>query len=252
MKFSIIIPAYNAAVTLPRCLDSVKGQPDCEILLIDDGSADETAAIAAKYGENIRILRTEHRGVSAARNRGLDLAQGEYILFLDADDTLEALPTPAGELLICGAPGDLEELFDRGQLTPVWNKVFRRDLIEAHRLRFREELFIYEDLEFVLGYLAACTEVAFASGSICRHTPSGKALSRTARLENLGRVLKPIRARLPEGSPILQRLARILAREMLAASPRRMVSICREYRSYDPAGKLLPLIRGAAALRWHR
>ncbi len=88
-SFSVIIPAFNAAGTLSRAIDSVLAQHGvrAEILVVDDASSDETAAVAARYGNRIRYLRQFHnQGVAAARNRGAAEACGEWLAFLDADD----------------------------------------------------------------------------------------------------------------------------------------------------------------------
>ncbi len=87
-RFSVIIPAYNAKDTLARALDSVLAQiwPAFEIIVIDDGSIDATAAVAASYGKKIRYLRQDNAGVSAARNHGARIASGDWLAFLDADD----------------------------------------------------------------------------------------------------------------------------------------------------------------------
>lgn len=93
---SVIIPAYNTQDYLPHCLDSLLCQtlPDFELLLIDDGSTDGTAAVADRYAEDdnrVKVIRKENGGVSSARNRGLEVARGEFITFVDSDDTV--LPT---------------------------------------------------------------------------------------------------------------------------------------------------------------
>ena len=90
-SFSIIIPCYNAAATLQGALDSLRRQTcgDWEAILVDDGSADDTfdrIADAAQMDLRMRFLHQRNAGPSAARNRGLQLAQGRYIAFLDADD----------------------------------------------------------------------------------------------------------------------------------------------------------------------
>lgn len=90
---SMIVPVYNVARYLPECLDSILAQTysDFELLLIDDGSADESGLICDQYAEKDSRIRVIHRpncGVSAARNLGLDLAAGEYICFADSDDVL--------------------------------------------------------------------------------------------------------------------------------------------------------------------
>lgn len=87
-RISIIIPAYNAAAYLPETLDSILRQSytDYEIILIDDGSTDDTQTALAPYMDNIRYVYQENTGVSEARNHGLRLSQAEFVLFMDADD----------------------------------------------------------------------------------------------------------------------------------------------------------------------
>lgn len=92
---SIVVPAYNAAGVIGKCIDSVLLQtyPDFELLIIDDGSRDETAEIvAAKAAQDTRIhlIRQENAGVSSARNTGIAAASGELLCFIDSDDTVSA------------------------------------------------------------------------------------------------------------------------------------------------------------------
>jgi glycosyltransferase involved in cell wall biosynthesis len=92
VHFSIVIPLYNKARFIKRSLDSVLMQTlgDYEVIVIDDGSTDDGPDLVAGYSDHgIRLIRQENRGVSAARNRGIAEAQGEWIAFLDADDTLK-------------------------------------------------------------------------------------------------------------------------------------------------------------------
>ncbi|MBQ2834810.1 MAG: glycosyltransferase [Clostridia bacterium] len=100
MRVSIIMPCYNAARYLRECLNSVLAQTmgDFEAIVIDDGSKDDTLAIAQEYARKdgrIRVLHQENMGVSAARNLGLEHASGEWITFVDGDDllTVDALET---------------------------------------------------------------------------------------------------------------------------------------------------------------
>jgi GT2 family glycosyltransferase len=88
IDFSVVIAVYNGEKTLNRAIDSVLAQtlPPLEVIVVDDGSTDETYRIAASYGPPVRVLRQENRGVSAARNAGVQAAQGEWVAFLDADD----------------------------------------------------------------------------------------------------------------------------------------------------------------------
>jgi glycosyltransferase involved in cell wall biosynthesis len=88
ISFSVVIPNYNNGATLGRAIESVLGQSfkAHEIIVIDDGSTDDSAAIAASFGERVRYVRQQNAGVSAARNHGARLATGNWLAFLDADD----------------------------------------------------------------------------------------------------------------------------------------------------------------------
>lgn len=94
MLFSVVIPAYNYASFLPRAIDSVLAQPgdDFEIIVIDDGSTDDTPVVGGRYRqeypERVRYLRQENGGPAKARNRGIEEARGDFLIFLDADDRL--------------------------------------------------------------------------------------------------------------------------------------------------------------------
>ncbi|MDD3139688.1 MAG: glycosyltransferase family 2 protein [Lachnospiraceae bacterium] len=193
---SVIIPAYNVEPYLEKCLDSVLKQDyKCmEILIIDDGSEDGTLSIAKKYSrtdERIQVYHTTNKGVSAARNYGLELAKGEYCSFVDGDDWLEPnalsgmltqLQSTRTDLLNCQyhrvtPTGDcLEEYnFCRGVFTvekqeekmqfymqklipyyvgyEVWNKLYKMKIIREHHLRFSTDMYIGEDLLFQMNYI---------------------------------------------------------------------------------------------------
>jgi glycosyltransferase involved in cell wall biosynthesis len=85
---SIIIPTYNYAKYISRAIDSALSQtyPNIEVIVIDDGSTDETSSVVTKYGRRLSYLRQENKGASSARNLGISVSHGEYIAFLDADD----------------------------------------------------------------------------------------------------------------------------------------------------------------------
>lgn len=87
-RFSVIIPAYNSAKTLARAVDSVISQtwPAHEVIVIDDGSTDNTLQVAHGYGDSVQVIHQANAGVSAARNRGANTATGDWLAFLDADD----------------------------------------------------------------------------------------------------------------------------------------------------------------------
>ena len=95
MKFSVIVPVYNVADYLPKCVESLvnQGFDDWELILVDDGSTDGRCpalcdGYAARYPELIRVLHRENGGLGAARNTGLAHAAGDYVLFVDSDDWL--------------------------------------------------------------------------------------------------------------------------------------------------------------------
>jgi GT2 family glycosyltransferase len=134
-RVSVIIPAYNAAWCIRRAIDSVLAQDyrDFELIVVDDGSQDDTAALLAGYGDALRVVSKSNGGLSSARNAGIAAARGAFVAFLDADDwwlpaklarqlalmdarpdlmfcsTASAVQTPAGERLAgwrCGATDD--------------------------------------------------------------------------------------------------------------------------------------------------
>lgn len=85
---SVIIPAFNAAELLPETLEGVLSQSheNCEIILVDDGSADDTARVVAPYLSRIRFIQRDHAGIGPTRVAGIEAAEGDYFAFLDADD----------------------------------------------------------------------------------------------------------------------------------------------------------------------
>ncbi|EFO54161.1 glycosyl transferase, group 2 family protein [Streptococcus infantis SK1302] len=95
MKFeiSVVIPVYNAEKTIKNCVDSALKQnlESLEVILVNDGSNDSTAEILNQYDSNtrVKIFHQLNKGVSAARNKGLSHASGEYVFFLDSDDVLD-------------------------------------------------------------------------------------------------------------------------------------------------------------------
>lgn len=186
-KISVIVPVYNTEKYLHRCIDSILTQTftDFELLLIDDGSLDRSGAICDEYAEKdscVRVFHKSNGGVSSARNLGLDYAKGEWITFVDSDDwvsnnVLEEIikDTDNYDLIIEYAtivnhPTDndisipditidefnFDLLFSECHLswrTSPWGKLFRRDLVELHSLRFQVDMSIGEDAVFLYTYL---------------------------------------------------------------------------------------------------
>lgn len=189
MKCSVIIPVYNASKTLHRCVDSILAQSftDFELLLINDGSKDDSGVICDEYAakdSRVRVFHKENGGVSSARNVGLDNAKGEWIAFIDVDDWVEldylasllryqdadiVLSTCVEHYQDGGVhktikENDFQETFKgigkvlseclhiTGICAP-WCKVFKRNLIELHNIRFSEAISYGEDWMFNLQYL---------------------------------------------------------------------------------------------------
>lgn len=180
---SVIVPVYNVAPYLCKCIDSLLAQtyPALEIILVDDGSRDGSEGICDEYANrysNITVIHQENAGLSAARNAGLELASGQWIAFLDSDDWVESTMYETllslaqayeADLASCGtryltAKGEVLSLSDTGKihiLTPdemiaglvvprvvrfeVWNKLWKRSLIGD--VRFIEGQ-VSEDVHF--------------------------------------------------------------------------------------------------------
>ncbi|MGI6754937.1 MAG: glycosyltransferase [Atopobiaceae bacterium] len=197
-QISIIVPAYNAQKYLGRCIDSILAQDfqDFELIVVDDGSHDSTPEIVSDYAAHdarVRLISQENAGVSCARNTALDAAQGDYIQFLDADDWISpeacrlmvrALQEHDADMVICDfyrvvgsrvAPkGDIdldrtltrEEYADFMMRNPadfyygvLWNKLYRRSIIEAHHLRMDPDISWSEDFIFNMEYVLRCRAI---------------------------------------------------------------------------------------------
>ena len=180
---SIIVPVYNAHNSLDRCLMSIIRQsyPQWELILVDDGSQDDSLAICKRYSDKdsrIRVFHTENCGVSSARNTGIENAQGEYISFVDSDDMiypdfLSECLSNKGDLIATNyiKPSRIDSLhykedhpelvFQQRGVRPVWGKVFVRKIIEDHHIRFDKNIRYAEDAIFVLQYCLHIKTVAY-------------------------------------------------------------------------------------------
>ncbi len=193
VRLSIIIPVYNAEDYLDRCLESVFEQsfPSYEVILVDDGSTDSSPLICDRYSATDSRFRTVHKengGVSSARNAGINLAKGEYLMFVDSDDALlpdalermmegvvnEDIVVGGYTVFIGGVPGkevlpkktrsykgeDMNCFFEDNirknceMLDAPWSKMFRRKTVGE--LRFCEDLSYAEDKLFVFSFMAVC------------------------------------------------------------------------------------------------
>ncbi len=166
MQLSIIIPAYNCADTLEKAVASAVFFSDSEIIIIDDGSTDSTPKLIEKLKikyPTVRSFRQENAGPAKARNKGIDMADGEYVMFLDSDDTFEKCAyakiitelNKDTDLLIFGfkqcfmgrandkiyslsSPFTIDEYYKNNLLNQVWNKVYRREFLNKNNIRFSD------------------------------------------------------------------------------------------------------------------
>ena len=191
MLISIIIPVYNVEKYLSRCVDSILSQSveDWELILVDDGSNDSSLQICEEYAKKdarIKAIHQENAGPSAARNKGIELARGEYISFLDADDWFEdwlyvdysnAIQESNYDIIFQGFIRELPDekvvksfsmnadtssmskediictLYKNRVFGWSWCKIFRREIIEKHQIRFDETLRLWEDELFTIQFL---------------------------------------------------------------------------------------------------
>lgn len=192
---SVIVPIYRAERFLSRCLDSLIHQTydKIEMILVDDGSPDASGSICEEYGQRdvrVRVIHQKNMGVSCARNKGLECAEGQFITFVDADDWLERNHIQNlvhgmrdCECSICGywierngrsvwqAPhvesrlspeAAAEQLLSpAGFQGSVCNKMFLLSILRREGMRFREDITYMEDLLFCSDYFHFCRAVFY-------------------------------------------------------------------------------------------
>lgn len=226
---SIIIPVYNAEKYINRCIKSIVNQSyqELEIIVVNDGSTDNSLSICetlATQDNRIKVISQDNGGVSKARNTGLRLTKGEYVMFLDSDDymlpdmcktMLDVLHSKQADCVICGIKepegglwcpqrnidySTLEDFkrdfiyqLNTELLSPCWNKIFKKQLITN---LFNEEISFGEDLIFDLEYLNNCSRLSFITTPLVYHekqvagslvTKTG--LQRLIDIENIHQVI---------------------------------------------------------------
>ena len=191
-SISVIIPVYNSGKYLSNCLESVLSQSfvDWELILINDGSKDDSGKICDKYSQidpRIKVIHQKNQGVSSARNRGLEIAKGDWIYFCDSDDELlidnfrslfsaiednidmviggfteingfnENNRCSRGRKRSLNIGETIKELFepkDKIYKGYLWTKLFKRDVIAFNKLRFDTDIIYNEDRLFIAQYLS--------------------------------------------------------------------------------------------------
>lgn len=211
MLVSVIIPVYNAEKYLEECIDSVLKQDleDFEIILVNDGSTDSSGDICNLYAakdNRIKVFHKTNGGVSSARNLGIENAQGEWITFIDSDDSIQenyfvAIAKDIDSDLVMQGFDYFEkhqkvkefkytvhcfskvELINQLQLYPDLSsscaKFFRREVVNKHSLRFNEKLKFGEDSIFTLQYLLLCKKIKTTDTSRYSYRLSDSGLTNT-------------------------------------------------------------------------
>lgn len=187
---TIVVPVYNAENHLPRCIESILGQSfgDFELLLVNDGSSDDSLAVCRKYAVNdgrVRVIDKPNGGVSSARNMGLESAVADWVMFIDADDwiepnTLELAVPYVGEcdivrlawvahmanevrnkrVMNAETPEQLlKQLIRRRTKLAVWGTLIRRELFMNHDIRFDTSYDYAEDWLVLLRVVCRCKRV---------------------------------------------------------------------------------------------
>lgn len=211
---SIIVPVYNAEKYIRRCLDSIIGQTvyDIEIILVNDGSRDNSMVVLQKYAENdqrIKVISQTNKGVAAARNMGLKSAEGDYILYVDSDDwiepdAIECLLNRMNEdtdIVFCSSDhAETPENVQRGshaecevwdhdrQLLEfvrhkrmtgmLWNKLIRRCLTDG--ISFNEKTGYGEDAEFLWKVIKKSRKMVITNEVLYHHVLEDTSISHSS------------------------------------------------------------------------
>lgn len=210
MTVSIVVPVYNTAEYLPACLDSILAQSftDFELILVDDGSTDDSLRICEAYAfrdARIRVFHQQNAGVSAARNFGVEQAQGDWLCYVDSDDVV--LPAYLQDMLEaadaedCLVMGNISDSRMKGLITsdvvlegeamvrymlshnilnlsgPV-AKLYNRATLVRYGIRFPQDIHYGEDLLYFLQYLNHIGRVAFRQSELYQVTMREGSLSR--------------------------------------------------------------------------
>jgi len=198
-EISIIVPVYNAERYLTKCVKSILNQTftDFELILIDDGSSDASPLLCdefEKYDARVKSIHQKNCGVSAARNKGIDIACGKYIMFCDSDDYVEsewcqmmrdmAVRYPDSCVVhnawLVNGRGDKKKIANKNfqkQIEKVryydlyymslsgsvWNRIFDLSKIKRNDIRFDENCSLGEDVVFDVNYCVLCKDIIFVT-----------------------------------------------------------------------------------------
>lgn len=204
-KVSILMPIYNVEKYLRECIDSILIQTytNFELILVDDGSPDNCGKIIDEYGKKdkrVIAIHQENAGVDAARNNAINNAEGKYIAFIDSDDAYEinylenlvdAIENDDSDMAVCSfIPFGIDNLPKFKMISKrtvngisamqlalgynsvngyVWNKLFKREIIEKYHLHFEDGYWACDDILFTGNYIYYCKKVSVINDSLYRY-----------------------------------------------------------------------------------
>ncbi|MDM8247290.1 glycosyltransferase family 2 protein [Lacrimispora saccharolytica] len=291
MKVSFIIPVYNCDQYLDKIVHEIENVKleDYEVILIDDGSTDNSGKICdelAKANDKILCLHQKNKGVSAARNKGLKESSGDYVCLFDADDDIDSEQfyrlvkkleeTDTVDMAIFGLAFDyyyngklyrrdelstplrgiiendtwihrIYDLYNANAISPIWNKIYRRDFLLEHDLYLCEDMILYEDIEFSIRCMAYCNKILFEPDIIYYYRQSedeGNAGRRLKRIDHISELVIQIEAsatvlktrlgaELQDIANILISLYLVLAKEKIAVSNAKQIKqICDDFADW--------------------
>lgn len=236
MLFSFIIPTYNNEDYLLECIDSIKKISNytkqlIDVVIVDDGSYDNGSRFCDNLSleTNITVIHQINNGVSNARNRGIDIVNGDYIIFIDADDYIDSIklancldiitndneidmlvygisfdyyhknkiyrnneivPTMIGKKTIDDCLKNINVLFDSNSLSSLCTRIVKREIIEDERLC--ETLIEYEDLEYSLRILKNCNYLYFVNHPVYRYRQIASHSDRLKKIDNIDIIVDKI------------------------------------------------------------
>lgn len=226
VKYSFIVPIYNVEKYLNRCIDSLLAQTyrDFEIVLIDDGSTDSSGAIADRYVEKfssiITVEHQENKGLGGARNTGIDLAKGNYLVMVDSDDYVSEHLLEVVDRYLIQYDSDLlifdyiveeengsqriQRLHDINAYTSItpkqyileapaaWNKVYCTSLFKETGIRFPERIF-YEDLATSPCFAIHAVNIGVIEESLYHYIQRGTSIMHTSNTQRMTEAIPAVK-----------------------------------------------------------
>lgn len=208
-KVSIILPVYNRANTINDTIESVMQQSykNFELIIVDDGSKDNSQQICRKYelkDNRIKLIKKENGGPSQARNVGLKIAKGKYLMFIDSDDKYKAdmiekmvteIERRNSDIVVCNFNNrsnikefynqTLEKGIEKLQINylfnPLWNKIYILNIIKENNIKFFEKIERGEDYRFNIDYFRYINKITYISESLYIYNVQMDSLTKKTR-----------------------------------------------------------------------